>query len=346
MSKKDRSATPPPRAMDVLSWQRPALERVQRAVTSGRLPHALLLHGPAGVGKVHFAAAIAAALLCSARGAELQACGQCAECQLTRAGSHPDLHWLQKPEDRKTISVDQVRDLGATLAMTSMRQGYRIGIIAPAHIMTGSAQNALLKTLEEPPARTLLLLVTDRPSGLLATLRSRCQRAEIPVPSTDLALSWLGGEPSVDLAEEARRRLLVFSGRAPLKALALSAHFESLEQQMCGILDALVTGGTEVTWAAEEMMGEGLPTRLDWLEKWLEATVRVRLLDDAETRLTVPGSPSLQRSAAEVNISAVFRLVDRIREAKRLLDGSAAAQLLVEALLLDFTADFAPGGTD
>jgi DNA polymerase-3 subunit delta' len=332
--------------MDFLSWQGPVRARIENALSAQRLAHALLLQGPQGVGKAHFAAAMAAALLCTERGVHLQACGECADCQLTRAGSHPDLYWLQRPEERKSISVDQVRDLGASLAMTSMRTGYRVAIISPAEIMTVSAQNALLKTLEEPQPRTMLLLVSARPSRLLATLRSRCQRAEMPCPPNAPALEWLQSESSADIAAPLGRRLLAFTGGSPFRALALSPHFESLDRQMSGLLEALVSGSAEVTRAAEDMMGEGLPARLEWLEKWLESAVRMRTVGEVETGLTIPGGPSLQRRAAEVNISGAFRLMDRIRETRRLLDGSAAPQLLVEVLLLDFGVEFARGRMD
>jgi len=118
--------------IELLPWHAAARERLEAAIAGGRLPHALLLQGPVGVGKEQFAAALAAALVCTGRGERLEACGACAECMLTRAGSHPDLHWLQRPEDRKTIAVDQVRELAERLAMTSMRRGPRVAIVTPA----------------------------------------------------------------------------------------------------------------------------------------------------------------------------------------------------------------------
>lgn len=165
-----------------LDWHDAARQKLQAAVDASRLPHALLVHGPVGVGKQRLAGAVAAALLCGGRGDRLEACGDCPDCALNRAGSHPDLHWIRPEEDRRTISVDQVRDATEQLGMTSMRRGYRIAIVSPADSMTRNAQNALLKTLEEPAARTLLVLVTARPCELLPTLRSRCQRIEVRRP--------------------------------------------------------------------------------------------------------------------------------------------------------------------
>ena len=319
--------------LEWLPWHEGARTRIETAFAGGRFPHGMLLHGPDGVGKEHFATALAAGLFCSGRRQGLTPCGECPECALSRAASHPDLHWLRRPEDKKSIGVDIVREACDQLAMTSMRGGYRVAIVTPAHLMTHNAMNALLKTLEEPAPRTLLVLVTSRPSGLLATLRSRCQRVEIPRPPAGQCGEWLAER----LGEAAAPRLLDLAGGAPLKALVLAPHFAGLEAQMTDILDALLGGRAEVTRLAADMLGEGLPTRLDWLEAWLGQVVRARTLPDA-TGLTVPGGPLLQRAAAEVNITAAFRMLDRVRESRRLLEGSAAPQLVIEALLVELKA--------
>jgi DNA polymerase-3 subunit delta' len=244
------------------------------------------------------------------------------------------VHWVRPLEDKKTIGVDQVREACERLAMTSMRRGYRVAIVEPADKMTPQAQNALLKTLEEPAARTVIVLVTARPSALLATLRSRCQRVEIARPDQGVALRWLGST----LGAPVPGRLLAVAGGAPLKALALAPHFEDLEQQMTGLLEAFLGGRIEVTRAAADMQGEGLATRLDWLEAWLGGCVQRATGVADENRLTFrPGSP-LQRAAAELNITAAFQVLDRLREARRLLEGSASAPLVVETVLLDLRA--------
>jgi DNA polymerase-3 subunit delta' len=333
--------TPARSRIELLPWHAAARERLEAAVAGGRLPHALLLQGPVGVGKEQFAAALAAALVCTGRGERLEACGACAECALTRAGSHPDLHWLQRPEDRKTIAVDQVRELADRLAMTSMRRGPRVAIVTPAHSMTINAQNALLKTLEEPASGTLLALVTSRPSAILPTLRSRCQRIELARPDADLARAWL----TTELGSEPPARLLELAHGAPLRALELAPHAAELDTQMCGLLDSYFSGQREVTATAEDMLGDGLPARLDWLESWLGGLARRRLLADA-TPVTLPEDTVLQRVGSEVNITALFGLVDRLREAKRLLDGSVGGQLLVESWLVELAGSVRSKGVD
>jgi len=316
-------------------WQAAARARLAGALAGGRMPHALLLHGADGLGKERFAATLAAALLCGRPAPDLAPCGECADCMLSRAGSHPDLHWLRRPEDRKSIGVDAVRDACEQLGMTSLRGGYRVAIVVPADLMTVSAQNAFLKTLEEPAPRTLLVLVTARPSRLAATLRSRCQRIEIPRPAEAEGLAWLRGE----LGLEPPPDLLALAGGAPLRAVQLAPHYAALEEQMSGLFEDLLSGRAEVTRAAAGMVGDGLGARLDWIEWRLSALLRSRLVQDA-TRVRIPGAAQLQRAAAEVNMEAAFRCVSRLRECRRLLESPAAPQLLVEALLIEVVATF------
>jgi DNA polymerase-3 subunit delta' len=323
-----------PLPIDLLPWHESACDKLTAAVSSHRLSHGLLLQGPAGVGKQRFASALAAALFCTARGERLEACGECAECHLSKAGTHPDMHWLRIPEDKKSIGVDQVREVCEQLAMTSMRRGYRVAVIAPAEKMTPSAQNALLKTLEEPAPRTVLVLVTARPSALLPTLRSRCQRVEVSRPENALALGWL----TATLGSAPPPRLLAVAGGSPLKALALAPHFAGLEQQMAGLLEAFLDDRIEVTRAAADMQGAGLPTRLDWLEAWLVAAIQAAAGVVNENPLTFRTGSALQRAAAELNITEAFQVLDRLREARRLLEGSASAPLVVETLLLALRA--------
>jgi DNA polymerase-3 subunit delta' len=333
-----------PLSIDLLPWHAAASERLSAAAASGRLPHGLLLHGPAGVGKEQFASALAAALFCTGRGDRLEPCGACAECQLSRAGTHPDVHWVRRLWDpdrkkyRNTIGIDQIREMCEQLAMTSMRRGYRVAIVTPADLMTPQAQNSLLKTLEEPAPRTVIVLVTARPSALLPTLRSRCQRIEVARPEPDVATSWLAQA----LGRSPPPRLLAVAGGAPLKAAGLAPHFDDLEQQMTGLLEALLGGRIDVTRAAAEMQGEGLPARLDWLEAWLGGLVRQAAGVTDETALTFRAGSNLQRASTELNITAAFQVLDRLREARQLLDKPVSAPLVVETLLLELRAAIRP----
>jgi DNA polymerase-3 subunit delta' len=169
------------------------LERQRR----GAMPHALLLSGPAGLGKRAFAARLAAYLLCESRGDD--ACGRCRGCLLVKAGSHPDrasvaLETRDDGKLRTEIVVEQIRVLSSRLSMTAQFGGFQVATIDPADLMNTAAANALLKTLEEPGAGTVMILVSDQPSRLPATIRSRCQRLDFILPDRAAAIAWLKAE--------------------------------------------------------------------------------------------------------------------------------------------------------
>ncbi|MEZ2417687.1 DNA polymerase III subunit delta' [Luteibacter sp. RCC_6_2] len=184
--------------MTARPWHADAWARLQARRERDALPHALLLAGPAGLGKRDFLAAFVNGLLCQQPVAGV-ACGICRGCQLLAAGTHPDLVALsfglrKDGVTRSEIVVDQVRDLSQRLSMASQFGGWQVVTIDPADAMNAAAANALLKTLEEPTPSTLLVLVADEPARLPATIRSRCQRIDFLVPSRETALDWLRAE--------------------------------------------------------------------------------------------------------------------------------------------------------
>ncbi|MEO6799138.1 MAG: DNA polymerase III subunit delta', partial [Rhodanobacter sp.] len=176
-------------------WHAEHWSRLQARRERDELPHALLLCGAAGLGKRAFAQRFIHGLFCS-DSANGDACGRCRSCLLIEAGSHPDLVVLgfglrRDGTPRTEIVVDQIRDLSARLAMRSQLGGWQIAMIDPADAMNAAAANALLKTLEEPAAQTMLVLLADSPWRLPQTIRSRCQRIEFQLPETAVALAWL-----------------------------------------------------------------------------------------------------------------------------------------------------------
>lgn len=172
-------------------WQLEQWSRICQSAADGRLHHATLISGQAGVGKRDFAVAMARLLLCLEFPNQQQPCGQCARCQLMQAGTHPDftvVDWLDKSS---VISVDQIRHLSSQLHLTATYGPYRIAIINRADTMTAAACNSLLKTLEEPPGSCVLILLSERDAALPATIHSRCQRLLMPAPEQQAALEWL-----------------------------------------------------------------------------------------------------------------------------------------------------------
>lgn len=141
-----------------------------RSVKAGRIAHAFLLTGPHGVGKKSCADLIARAILCQS---DEPPCGECPECKMYLAGSHPDVHIVAA--EGRSISVDEIRTLREKLALRPFGGGRHIVIIRDADRLTAQAQNALLKTLEEPAGDTVFFLITDQPGAMLQTIVSRCR---------------------------------------------------------------------------------------------------------------------------------------------------------------------------
>lgn len=331
-------AAPLPDMPATFPWHAPLVRQVESAWLKDRLPHAILLHGQAGLGKRRLAEWMARGLLCEHTRDHLEACGRCNGCRLAMAGSHPDLTVVTPEEGKQQLSVDQVRAVSEWLAMTSHQQGWKIAIIDPAQLMTVAAANSLLKTLEEPPARSLLILVASSLQGLPATLRSRCQRLGIPRPSSSMALQWLAEATSQAVAPQ----VLEFTGGAPLKALEVHAAFEKLDEEMRSSLADALAGRADVTRVAQFWAKEALPDRLAWLDLWLMSLAREAVAGSGDL-VTFPGQPvPLPTTLNVLNISHLYRLTDRIRELKSQLLRTAlnrdlAAEMLLAELLTVFT---------
>ncbi|MCG8383516.1 MAG: DNA polymerase III subunit delta', partial [Gammaproteobacteria bacterium] len=201
---------------DDLPWHKKQWKVLRACVTKDRFPHALLLHGPMGVGKRTFAQQVAATLLCGQLTDSITPCGQCQSCHLLGSSVHPDFFLLGPEEGTSTIKIDQVRVLAERVMLTGQFSDRRMVIVDPVDGMTLGAANGFLKILEEPPAGVVFLLLSSRPGRLLATIKSRCVALPFPLPSGNLAASWLAprveGSPAVSLS---------LSLGAPLQALAI-----------------------------------------------------------------------------------------------------------------------------
>lgn len=197
-----------------------------------RIPHAMLLVGPSGVGKAAFAEEIAALLLCEAHASHLRACGECDACRWMDAGNHPDFRRVAPDGDGEAepgaeeasaekgkkrgatnIRIDQIRDLESFIYVGSYRNGNRVVLVTDAAALNPAAANALLKILEEPPANVYFIMVSTRSKTLLPTLRSRCRVIAFASPDGTAAADWLRGAG----LEKQAKRYLDLAGGAPMR---------------------------------------------------------------------------------------------------------------------------------
>jgi len=309
---------------------------------AGRLPHALLLRGREGIGKLAFAEAVARALLCESPRAGGRACGQCAACAWMEQGSHPDFRRFE-PEnlaeaaeaeqgsDRRAslqIPVEQVRGIADFINISSHRGGAKVVLIHPAETLNVHAANALLKNLEEPPPRTYFLLVAHRWHQLLPTIRSRCEQVVLAAPSHAEARDWLGAQKlrDADLA-------LAQAGGAPLLALKFD---EDYWRQREALLTAITSPGFDSLSAAEQLRETAPALVVGWLQKWAfdlvshKVTGRVRYNPDL--------SDAVATTAARLDLTEALRFQRYMVKLQRIVAHPLNTRLFLEQLLLAYAA--------
>lgn len=203
--------------MNIYPWQISQWQRLRQANETDRFPHGILLTGPSGIGLAHFAHCLAAALLCDAFAEESAEENDSRNWQLFSSGNHPDYVLLEPEATGKQIKVDQIRDLIEFLQLTSQYGKKKVAVLNPADNLNRNAANSLLKTLEEPPENSLIILISHRPTSLPITIRSRCQTIHFEKQNDVATRQWLENKTGdgqdikqiLDLAE------------SPLAALAM-----------------------------------------------------------------------------------------------------------------------------
>lgn len=310
---------------DFAPWQSRLFERLLESHRVGRLPHALLIAGPQALGKRALAERLAQVLVCKAPRLH-GACGECNSCRLfasryqrdpleTRPDEspahpdghpgHPDVRFVgfvlnEKASPKKMygeIVIEQMRELSQWLTL-SPTHGAKVALIEPAHMLGHAAANALLKTLEEPIPGRYLLMVTDYPHRLPATIRSRCQRADLRVPPRDEARAWLlgsGAKPA--LADEA---LDANEGHPGLARRDLAEGGQALRAEVAKDLAALADGRERAARVAQRWMDDRLALRLclavEAVREWLVG----RVGGGGKNRLAAAGLPARADGAALV----------------------------------------------
>ena len=306
-----------------LDWLEPFVDSWQDRIAQGRVPHALMLAGPAGVGKRAAARWIAATSL-GLKASRLPVYPQ-------HEVEHADLRWVSPPEDKESIGIEQIRELVHAMELTSYEGGGKVAVIEPANAMTVNAANSLLKTLEEPPGDALLILVADRVGKLPATIFSRCQRIDLPAPPEGSALAWLDRvQPGAPWIEALR-----VAGGGPLAAIGV---LESLETSvgMARDLNALGKGmGSAVEVAARwTKIGPG------FVLNWLAQQVNLVVIAGSAGREQAAGLAIEESVVRRMDRRNLFCYLDIINGLRGQPSGSFNVQVTLEGLLIDWADGF------
>ncbi len=333
-----------------------AIETLKGALASKKVPHAWLFQGPDGTGKELAALGLAQALTCPER--PYEGCGVCSSCTRIIKRNHPDVTWLM-PEDElvsrglagrsdfdhtpsRDIRIEQVRKLQERLAFRALEATHKVALLITAHAMNQNAQNALLKTLEEPPKDTILILVSAAPEKLLPTIRSRCSKANFGPLSIELIAKKLmeQGTKKKKVDPALAAQVAAMAGGSMSRALnldpaALESRKETIER-----FEALERNDARGWLQLAETLGEdrqSAEAALDVLQVWLhdialaqagvERIVNLDLWPLAQTAATKVSPASLQRRST---------LIDEARNA--ITQRNGAVKLQLERMLIEMFA--------
>ena len=322
-----------PAVAPLYAWNQALADRLAGQID--RLPHALLLTGPEGMGKAAFVARLVHWLLCSQREAALQPCGRCQSCRLTLAGTHPDYAGVAPAEAGKAILVDQIRGLGDFFALRPHTAHCKVASILPADAMNISASNSLLKMLEEPPAGAFIILASARANRLPATVRSRCTRLDFRLPDRQQALQWLADQSQ---APEQAGLLLNLAHGAPLRALQLAqSGYLKQREQLAGDIQALSGRQTDPSSCAARWKTIGTERCLGWLEGWIADLIRLSLVPHAQGLANPDMLQRLQALQKQLDLKQLFHFHETVSESSRLLGGPLDELLVLEDVLIRWT---------
>jgi DNA polymerase-3 subunit delta' len=340
----------------IYPWQQAAWEQLQ--AMRARMPHAILFHGAAGIGKSGFIEQFAQSLLCENVQAGGYACGTCASCGWFLQRNHPDYRRVRpevlegdpaaeggadaegEADTKKTgksskapskdIKIEQIRALADFMNISTHRQGLRVVVLYPAEALNTPASNALLKTLEEPPPGTVFLLASNSLDRLLPTILSRCRKFALPMPGHAEALAWLKAQGVADADSWLREQ-----GGAPLAALAQAE--AGSRDEMEALLHMLAQPSVEAAIrTAEKLQKAALDPIVACMQRWLYDVFSCKL--SGNIRYYPRYQQQLEFLANTIHVSRLMAAIKATNERRAIADHPLSPKLFIEDMLLDYAA--------
>jgi DNA polymerase-3 subunit delta' len=320
--------------MSILPWLQPHWQHLCAYSAQNRVPQALLISGNKGLGKLQLATHYAAALLCNNPQQSGLACDHCTSCLLFKADSHPDFIQLQPIEPGKTITIDQIRQLISRLTLKPQFERSRVIIIDPAELMNKAAANAFLKYLEEPTERTVMILITDKPTRLLATIVSRCQKIAIHQPDKTIINAWLQQHTS----QEDTSLLLNLAQGSPLLALQYANdNILSLRNECFETWINISQQRMHPVIVAENWLKLAQAPLLTWMATWIIDLIKCRYPINVDDLYNPDKQDYLIALVEKIEPKGLYKLYDLLLMRQKLMDTTINKQLLYEELLITWS---------
>ncbi|OQW65883.1 MAG: DNA polymerase III subunit delta' [Proteobacteria bacterium ST_bin11] len=322
----------------IYPWQADNWRQLCAYIQQQRIPQALLFSGAAGQGRRDLAEHYTQSLLCHTPLADSSPCGHCVGCKLFAAQTHPDFLTIEPDEPGKALGIDKIRQLIVKLALKPQYDAaYRVVIIQPADALNNASANAFLKCLEEPTERTCLLLISEQPSRLPATIRSRCQKVACATPAREVAISWLQQQG----VSEQTELLLTLAQGSPLLAKHYAEHnMIQLRQQYFEAWWRIAQGKEHLLtiaelWQKQEKLD--LAVVLRWMAGWVADIIKYAYRADSPAIANPDLKNALQALAERLELKRLYRFYDNVLTTKSQLNTQLNKQLMLEQLLISWS---------
>jgi DNA polymerase-3 subunit delta' len=317
---------------DIIGQQK-QLTVLRSALANGRLHHAYLFLGPEGVGKHLAAVALAKALHCGELKNDF--CGNCVNCRRIADGNHPDVRVIEPLSGKKEISIQQIRELERELNYRSFTGKRKISIIDPATLLNLSSQNALLKTLEEPPQDCLIVLIAANEGGLLPTLRSRCLRLSFaPLMRKEIA-GFLQSHHGMSGADA---EFIAALGMGSIGAALALDKAELIEKRkiwtgMLGALKRRDYHGAMIAAEALAVNREEALSFLKWAESWYRDLLIYSVTNDSNDLVNLDMRRQIEEQSSDQGIDLALRAIGQIAGAAARIQRNLNRRMVLEKFL-------------
>ncbi|MCM8901858.1 DNA polymerase III subunit delta' [Caldicoprobacter algeriensis] len=311
------------------------VKRLKQIIESQRIGHAYLFVGSKGIGKKTIANIFARGIMCKSQGH--RPCDLCRSCRQFNSGNHPDVYRVQKG-DKSSIGVEQIRNVLEDIHLKPYESSRKVYIIEDAHAMTVQAQNAFLKTLEEPPFFATIILLAEKSSELLPTILSRCQVFRMQRLTREEVCTII-----ISHFDMPRERAMLFaglSGGIPGKGLQLagSQEFNQMRSDVFKFLEEIFDYNDidkMTQWELFNQYKDRIDEILDMLVIWFRDILSYKETGDSALVINIDKLPVIEKQASLFTIRRIRSIIESIERTRRMLKGNANYQLTIENLLLN-----------